>query len=223
MPAEKIVWHNRLTSLYFILRGARKKALALMQKQPIQLIHLNDGSMTLGISRLKKRTSLPILCTFHGLDLTFPSKLYQKSLISRIQKLDKLITVSTATKNECLQRSVSEDKIRVIPNGVNIDMQDIPKDPDFKNKLEAQIGISLNNKKILLSVGRPVPRKGMSWFMENVLTHLYKDVIYIVVGAPLKRDRFLRKIIHFLPKRRANQVALIYGIGLDKPKQLELL
>ena len=222
LPVEKLVWHDRLTVPYFILKGAGKKARALMQQKPIHLIHLNDGSMTMGINSLKKHASAPILSTFHGLDLIFPNPLYQKLMIPRIKKLDKVITVSTETKTECLKRGIQEDRIVVIPNGVDTDMSQIPRDPAFGEKLEDRIGIPLQDKKILLSVGRPVPRKGVYWFMEKVMGHLPKDAIYLVVGAPLKSDKFLRSLINFLPKRWANQLALIYGIGLDRPEQLRL-
>jgi len=179
--------------------------------------------MCFSLKGLKKISSIPITCTFHGLDVVFANKIYQRLLVSRMKKLDKIVAVSRATADECRIRGASEENIAIIPNGVDKDMRKIRKDPLFKERLEQKIGLSLEEKKVLLSVGRPVRRKGVSWFMENVMPYLKQDVIYIVVGASLKKDSLFRAILKLLPKKWAGQLECIYGIGLEREKQHKLI
>lgn len=223
IPTEKIIWHKKLTVPYFIFWRAKRKAVRILKKDNIALIHMNDGLMTLSIKSLKKITSLPIMCTFHGLDLVYPNKLYQKLLTSRMKKLDKVITVSHATKTECIRRGIDKKSLMVISNGVDTTMSQIRTDPKFRVRLEERIGISLEGKKILLSVGRPLRRKGLSWFIEKVLVHLGNDIIYLVAGSSLEREKFTRFVLKLIPKNWAAQIALIFGIGLDRTKQMKLI
>lgn len=223
LPSEKIVWHNSLTITFFLLWGIKKNLKKIAKLNEIGLIHLNDGLLVLALNSIKKVTSAPILCTLHGLDVVFPSKFYQKFIIQNISNLSGIISVSEATKLECIQRGIPGDKIDVIANGVDKDMAPEKKDPFFINKLEKKLKISLEGKKILLSVGRPVKRKGVSWFMENVVPRLNDEIIYITVGASLKKGSVVHLLLKVLPKRVQELIALMFGVGLDEPCQLKLL
>jgi hypothetical protein len=72
-------------------------------------------------------------------------------------------------------------------------------------------------------VGRPLRRKGISWFIDKVLVHLGNDIIYLVAGSSLEREKFTRFVLKLIPKNWAAQIALIYGIGLDRTKQIKLI
>jgi len=222
LPSEKIVWHNSLTVAFFLLWGIKRRLKKIVEQNDIALVHLNDGLLVLALDSIKKVTSAPVLCTLHGLDVVFPSKFYQKRFVQNASGLNRIISVSEATKSECIQRGIPGDKINVIPNGVDKDKVPERKKPFFINKLEMILKISLEGKIILLSVGRPVRRKGISWFMKNVMPRLKENIIYITVGASLKKDRFVRFLLKALPKRVRELIALMFGIGLDEPHQLKL-
>src|SRR5690606_14152612 len=59
-------------------------------------------------------------------------------------------------------------------------------------------------KHILVAMGRPVIRKGFSWFIRNVMPALRKDFILLLIGpacAETHNDRLFRLLPGFLRKR----------------------
>ena len=48
-------------------------------------------------------------------------------------------------------------------------------------------GIDLRGKKVLLTVGRLVKRKGVAWFVEHVVPRLDETYVYVVVGSGPER------------------------------------
>ena len=54
--------------------------------------------------------------------------------------------------------------------------------------LGGTLGYDLRGKKVLLTVGRLVKRKGVAWFVENVAPRLGEGYVYVVVGAGPERD-----------------------------------
>ena len=120
--------------------------------------------------------------TLHGLDIVLPSKIYQRYVVDRFKRLDGVIAVSQATAQECIKRGFDRDKVYVVRNGVDTEMSLINKKAGFRKTLESKLGIPLQDKKILVSIGRSVRRKGFSWFMTKVLPQLDKNIIYLIVG-----------------------------------------
>ncbi len=110
--------------------------------------------------RIKKTTSIPLLATFHGLDIVFPSRFFQKFVINKFKKLDGVIAVSLFTAQECIDRGIDPDKVHVVRNGVDTGLSLVDTQPGFREILGKKLGIPLNEKKILVSVGlmRPPER-----------------------------------------------------------------
>ncbi|MFH0969221.1 MAG: glycosyltransferase family 4 protein [Patescibacteria group bacterium] len=160
---------------------------------------LGDGVLSIVGWKAKLFYNKPVICVVHGLDLTFKSGIYQKFWVNIfIKKLDKLIAVGNETakvakeklniseniKNEeanisCDRNKCSLPEIVFIPNGVDTDK--------FlgnyeKEDLEKVLGEKIENKKFLLTSGRLAKRKGVAWFIRNVLPKLPENVIYIVAG-----------------------------------------
>lgn len=140
------------------------------------------GNSLLGIVGwfVKKITSKPIFAVAHGLDLTWQNNIYQKIWVKKfIPCLDKLICVGNETVKIAKEKGIPEEKLVFIPNGVDTDK--------FlgnynRQDLEKVIGENLDSKKIILTSGRLVKRKGVAWFIENVVPKLPENVIYIVAG-----------------------------------------
>ena len=86
-------------SWFFNLKGQVKR---ILESNPgIQLIHLNDGLMASACLWLQKYTHISVVVTFHGLDLTFPSYLFQNYIVKRMHKFEGAICVSNATADAC--------------------------------------------------------------------------------------------------------------------------
>jgi glycosyltransferase involved in cell wall biosynthesis len=211
-----IIYDNRSSKVKFLLSVAFKARKILRDNPGISIIHLNDGLMAFFALLLKKMTDVPIVVTLHGLDIVFPSKLFQRFVVGKFKKLDGVICVSQATAQECIKRGFDRDKVHVVYNGVDTDMSLINKQPAYRKALEKRLGIPLEGKKILVSVGRSVKRKGFYWFITKVLPHLERDVIYLIIGPPHPHIKKINFFLNLLPAYLAHLIVLILGLGIEE-------
>lgn len=198
---------------FFLLIGGfpflTLKASWILLKKEIDIIFIQDGILApLGVF-LKFFFKKPVFLQIHGLDITYPSKIYQFFIPQCLKYLTKIICVSELTKKECLKRKISLKKMIKIPNGIS-SFGNLLKNASFvQKKLEKKFSIKLKEKKILLSVGRLIERKGICWFLEEVMPELLKkreNFLYLIVGeGPLKEK--MAKIIE--KKSLQNHVKLL--------------
>ncbi len=194
----------------------KKRIKSILKNNPqIQLIHVNDGLMAAACLWLKKYTSIPVVATFHGLDITFPSAIFQNRLVKKMHRLDGGICVSRATAKACLDRGFAEDKIYTVLNGVDHDLAEIPVDPNFKLFVEKELGIILGDKKIILTMGRAVKRKGFSWFLNNVVPGLNEDVLFLMVGPLNTKPGVMERMVNLLPDSIRSKLQLMFGMATD--------
>jgi phosphatidylinositol alpha-1,6-mannosyltransferase len=84
----------------------------------------------------------------------------------------------------------------IIPNGIPIEAFRVVRDRhDLIPELELSLGRPLAGKKILVTVGRLVKRKGVQWFVEEVLPRLGPNYLYIVVGTGPEQEAIQDAII----------------------------
>lgn len=154
---------------------------ALCQARRYDVILLGDGILAVIAWALRWMRPRPLIfCILHGLDLTFPKTLYQCLWVRRFLPLvDVFLPVSRQTASESVKRGLREERCRVIHNGVNLDEFTQEYNHD---QLRDILGCDVGDRHILLTVGRLIERKGIHWFVENVLPVLDKDIIYVVAG-----------------------------------------
>lgn len=211
---------NRV-QFFFKLKKRVKKI--LREQSDIDIIHLNDGLMAYFGIWLQKYTSIPVVVTYHGLDIVFPNSIYQQKIIPKYHQFAGGICVSHATAEACIMRGFSSEKIHVVPNGVDSEIVDLEVNTnEILHEFREEYGIDLSEKKIIISLGRPVRRKGFSWFIESIVPHLNEDVLYIIVGPSKQNFRvpLWRKI---LPKKWLDEIDLFLGASSDEQRIFELL
>jgi glycosyltransferase involved in cell wall biosynthesis len=141
------------------------------------------GSCLLGIVGwfVKKITKKPVVAVAHGLDLTWKNSLYQKSWVGVfIPSLDKLIAVGNETIQVGVERGIPKEKFVFIPNGVHAEKL---MGNYTKADLRKIVGMDFALKRTVLTSGRLARRKGVAWFIENVLPKLAEDIVYVVAGS----------------------------------------
>ncbi|MBX7151666.1 glycosyltransferase family 4 protein [bacterium] len=132
---------------------------------------------------LKSRLDTPMIAVTHGKDVTLPFFLYQYFLPVIFSKLDGVISVSHATRQACMDRGLAEEKSIVIPNGFHdFPLTTFIERTTAKQSLEEIVHRPFLNKKILLTVGRLIERKGHAWFIENVFLKIRHDCVYLIIG-----------------------------------------
>ncbi|PRD44577.1 glycosyltransferase family 4 protein [Sphingobacterium haloxyli] len=218
---RKIVY-KREESYFHFFRKLNGRILAMIHRYPkIELVHFNDGLIAavslwhVGYDHLRR------VVTLHGLDVVFPLSIYQKFILPRFNRYDHIVAVSRATAAAAISRGVEERKISVIANG--IDHQLKPKSclkswEEFRQKYNLP-----SSRKILVALGRPVKRKGFSWFIREVLPQLPDDC-YLVMAGPFSNDLpKTEKWLTRLPKRWRELYTLFMGYPSDQKDIYRLL
>lgn len=152
------------------------------------VVYIQDGVMApLGLI-LKTILRKPTMLTIHGLEVTFNGLVYRKIFIPAIKKQNSIITVSDYTKK--ITENIGAKVASVIPNGVedkfflNVDRNELIKKVSKESSIRAD---ELKNSYIIFTSGRLVKRKGVAWFVANVMPELRekldKNIIYFVSGV----------------------------------------
>lgn len=189
---ELIKWGGSNKWLPLVLPYFFLKSCWVLLKKKIDIIYLQDGLLSpLGLL-LKKISGKNVAITIHGLDVTYNNKFYQFLIPKCVSKMDKIICISQATKQECINRGIPEEKITVIPDGIS-DGFYLNEDKEvLKSALEKMADLKIKDKKVLLSVGRLVERKGIHWLVENVIPKLLKqrnDFVYLIAGDGIFKEK----------------------------------
>lgn len=120
-----------------------------------------------------------VVCIVHGLDITYPNALYQRLWVKQFfYSIDHFVGVSRSTADIAMDAGVNRRQITVIPNGVDMPFK---LRGDVK-KLSALLNIDVSERSLLVTVGRLVRRKGVVWFIRNVLPRLPEECIYVISG-----------------------------------------
>ena len=130
-------------------------------------------------------------CVVHGLDVTYANRsgilpaIYRLVNISALKKLNQLFMVGNATIKEAIGVGVDQSICTFVPNGV---FKEELVAKRTRKDLEKLLGQDLDGKKVVLRLGRFVPHKGTSWFLNNVVSKLPKDCIFVAAGNRVSKN-----------------------------------
>lgn len=218
---ELISWGKSQGWLPFILLYFFLKSFCVSHKRKVNLFFMGDALlMPLGLL-LKRIFHKPVVVLTHGLDITWNFWFYQLIIPRCLARANKIICVSRYTAGECLKRGISQEKIVVIPNGIDPEEFSLDRSKqESKKALSDILQIDLQNKEILLSVGRLIKRKGFKWFISQVFVKLSqkrKDILYLIAGEGVLK-RKIQKII-----KRNNLEKKVFLLGRVNEQTLKLL
>lgn len=168
------------------------------------------------VSKLTRAKSIVYL---HGFDITVAHSVYQKIWVPFFKRMDFVIVNSTSTKTLALNAGVPEKKMSIVHPGVTL--PETVQSPSTIQSFKKKHG--LEQKKILLSVGRLTTRKGLKEFVESSLAYIVQqepNVILVVVGESPKNSlgAGLQTREEILEVARQNQVEnhiLFLGVITD--------
>lgn len=178
--------------LPFFFPYAMMRSLLLASQHDVVL--LGDGVLSaLGWKLKLFFRKKPVLSVVHGLDITYPFFLYQLLWVRVfLPKLDRLIAVGNETIRAGVEHGIPPSRFVFVPNGI---------DPNAhwnksftRTDLSGVIGESVDKKFFLLTSGRLARRKGVAWFIRNVLPHLPRQTRYIVAGDGSDKQNIVRAI-----------------------------
>lgn len=178
----RITWGGSNKWLPLVLPVFFFRACWILMTKRIDVIHMQDAVQAPVGWLLHVIFRKPYIVVAHGLDITFEKGFYQKIILPFVRRADEVVSISSATKDEADKRGVNKKKSVVITLGTHDDYGTIQ--PDRK-LLGEHLGTDLSKKKLLLTTGRLVKRKGVEWFIRNVLPELVKKdpaTLYLVAG-----------------------------------------
>ena len=154
-----------------------------------QVVHLDDGATAL-MADWFSSSGKGYVATVHGRELLFSIPAYQSRLRRGLASLDAVVCVSRATAREAEKRGVNPERIVVIPNVAEVVSEPAPRSEDLYSAIQRECGLELSGKRVLFSLGRPIPRKGFDLFAREVVPHLPPDCVYVVAGPALSKPRW---------------------------------
>lgn len=184
------------------------------------LLHLKDydviqlGDMLLcsiGWLSKKIKPSVRVVATVHGLDITYKNALYQFYLRRFSYGFDMYVPNSTYTKEIAESRNYYPCTViepATLKNEVN-------KEPAYDRKTFCdRYGIP-KDAYVILTVGRLVERKGVNWFIRNVMSQLRgENFRYLVVGTG-EMEATIRETIHELGETRVKLLGYVGDMELN--------
>lgn len=191
--AEVTLIANRIGKKYIIVFFFKVLLYLIANARRFDIIHFNDAILSPLIPVIHLFSNAKITVTVHGLDIVYDKFGYQKLIIPFLRKADFIIAVSRHTKDQCLSRNISQEKLMVIPNGLDFSTVE-PCSQEAKQSITSKIGKPRNDQVVLLSLGRLIKRKGHTWFIENVFGNLPNNYMYLIAGDGSEFDEINRKI-----------------------------
>jgi phosphatidylinositol alpha-1,6-mannosyltransferase len=144
---------------------------------------------------LKSLFRIPVITFVHGLDLIAESWVYQQVFVPAIRRSDLIIANSNNTARLAVAKGINSDRVEILFPGVDIFEGRLDRSgTDFRKKY------GLMGKKILLSVGRLVPRKGLAEFLRfsfPFVLRTYPQTVLVIIGneaqQAIKREGAVRR------------------------------
>src|SRR3954447_7589722 len=191
-PTSTIYWGgSTLFVPFFVIYAFLRAVITVPRSNHVKLIHLSDALLTpLGLA-LRALLRIPVVVTVHGLDVTYSNQFYQWLIPKCLQRMDKIICVSSYTRQQCIRRGVPPSLCEVVPNGVNLaEFTDHYTSQGMRNLQSAAVDC-LRGRKVLLTVGRLIERKGVVHFLTEVMPRVLaqrQDICYLIIGEGPQRE-----------------------------------
>ncbi len=188
-----IMWASwkfiRLKTLFFLITLAWRIPAKVKKYKPDVVLFSSMVTASI-VPLLLTKKNVPFVTINHGQDVTFPLKLYQWYVTFVFKHLDGVISVSSATRKASIERGMEPEKGVALPNGFDMKvMEKLPEKNKARQLIEKQFNLDLSERKLLLSVGRQVKRKGYSWFVDEVFDGIKSDAVYLIVGDGPEREK----------------------------------
>lgn len=144
------------------------------------LVLASSGISALAATAAARVSGVAAITYVHGLDIVVDSFLYGAFFLPAIRRSDRVIANSRYTAELACGKGVAKDAIEILRPGVATQSkQKVLKNGGFRTRY------GLNGRKLLLSVGRLLPRKGLPEFIHNVLPKLvatHRDILLVIIG-----------------------------------------
>lgn len=216
---DLIAWGGKQRWLPFFAAYALISGWWRSVQRPPDVIFGGDAIMGALAGQLGRVRRTPCGALLAGLDITYPPKWYQRTVVPALGACRLLVCISHSTAAEAAKRGLG-DKTVVIPPG--IDAEALPKaSPEARDEVKRVLAEYGPDRRTIITVGRLVRRKGVARFIATVLPRIVareKDLLYLVVGdgpdAPAVRQAVeqagMRRHVHMFGRVPPDVLAAAY-------------
>ena len=180
-----------------------------ISSEKLDLLHSHGGLIQMAATEAKNMTHLPLVMTAHSTEINRvrPDNLSLLMEQNVMGEVDRFIAVSKSMRTE-LNRTFGIDynKITVIPNGVDSAVFKHQNADDIRSKYQ------LNNRFVVLFVGRDDPQKGAKRLVDAVkgLAKQIPEIMVVMVG---QKDIYSDKHILCLPRVSRSELVKLYSLS----------
>ena len=173
--------------LVWWLPGAVLRLFAQLLLRRPRVILAGDALMNAAARPVAKLFGVPTVVMVHGLDITYTNSLYRSVVLPRLRAAPRVLCNSRATAELAIGCGVPPYRICVIPLAVEPPPTGPAERIELRQALHATLGVD-PGALVLVTLGRLVARKGVRWFVREVLPRLPETVVYAVAGSGPEAD-----------------------------------
>ena len=163
------------------LPGAAVRLAVLTVRRRVGAVLCGDVLLYGLVGPILRLTGVPHAVMAMGLDVTYDNALYRRTILPGLRRAPRVLAISSATADAVRGAGVDPDRIEVIAMGLPDPGVDRADAEAARSRLHAELGLD-PEVPIVVTVGRLVPRKGVAWFVSEVVPQLHGDVHYVVAG-----------------------------------------
>jgi glycosyltransferase involved in cell wall biosynthesis len=181
-PQSVLIAHGGANSrLPLWLPAAVARLLWLVARRRVSFVLTGDALAFAIVSPLLRLLRVPHATMVMGLDVTYTNPVYRAVVLPQLRRASAVLAISSATAQSCFDVGVPPARVSVIRLGVEVPVP-APR-PDLRAALDLPA-----DARVLLTLGRLVPRKGALWFAREVLPLLDPSVHYVLAGDGPDRE-----------------------------------
>jgi len=153
----------------------------LIARRQVEFVLTGDALMYAAATGLLRLFRVPHATMVMGLDVTFENRIYRAVVHPLLRRAPRVIAISAATAERAREFGVPAERVSVLRLGVQAPHV------DAESRRAASTAVRRRHHfaepdVLILTLGRLVRRKGVRWFVGEVLPALPQHVRYLVVG-----------------------------------------
>jgi glycosyltransferase involved in cell wall biosynthesis len=178
-PTHSVTLGRSQRHLSWFLPMAGARTAWRLARRDVEWVVCGDPVVLTALRPALSAARVKVAVVVHGLDLVFPNRPYRALIRRALARADRVLTISAATRKEALRLGISAEKLVDLHPG-------LPHPPATDREaagrvLRQRLGL-VESSFLVSTVGRLVPRKGVRFFVTDVLPALPRGVHYLVAG-----------------------------------------